>query len=107
MKNIFLSFLVLACSLSIHAQYYYKDIIGTQEMNQLVKVYTNNKVLMVTATGFDDAGTKNNDFSETHDFNATRGLLKISTQNQTDIINQYYRFDKNGFLTSVSDTSSS
>jgi hypothetical protein len=107
MKNIFLPILVITCSLSTHAQYYYKDIIGTQEMNQLIKGYTNNKVLAVTATGFDDAGTRNNDFSEIHDFNIARGLLKISTQNQTDITNQYYRFDKNGFLTSVSDTSSS
>jgi hypothetical protein len=107
MKNIYLSILVLASSLSVGAQYYYKDIIGTQEMNQLVKLYTNNKVLLVTAAGFDGDGRKNNDFSETHEFMAARGLLKISTRNSTDITSQYYRFDQNGFLTSVSDTSSS
>jgi hypothetical protein len=107
MKNIFFSILVFASSLSVRAQYYYKDIIGTQEMNQMIKLYTNNKVLFVTATGFDGDGRKNNDFSETHELMTARGLLKISTQSNTDITRQYYRFDQNGFLASVSDTSSS
>ena len=108
MKNVFAPLLILfTCSSSIRAQYYYKDIISTQEMNQLIKFYLNNKVLSATATGFDGDGIKNSDFSETHDFSANSGLLKISSRNKTIITNQYYRFDKNGFLVSVSDTSSS
>ena len=107
MKNIHITIFILVSSLSIEAQYYYKDIIGTQEINQTIKFYLANNVLSAEATGFDGDGVKDNDFSETHNFFADRALLKISTRNKTDITNEYYRFNSKGFLTSVSDTSSS
>jgi hypothetical protein len=107
MKNIFTAVVILSSSISLHSQYYYKDIIGTREINQTIKLYLNNKVLSVEATGFDGEGMKNSDFSETHSFFSDRNLLKISNRNKTTISNQYYRFDTKGFLTSISDTSSS
>jgi hypothetical protein len=107
MKNILTAIFLLTGSASLHAQYYYKDIIGTQEINQMIKLYTSNKVISVEATGFDGDGAKNSDFSETHNFWADRNLLKIATRNNTTISNQYYRFDAKGVLTSVSDSSSS
>jgi len=107
MKNIHVTIFILVSSLSIEAQYYYKDIIGTQEINQTIKLYLTNKVLAAEATGFDGDGAKNNDFSETHNFFADRTLLKISTRNKTNIANEYYRFNSKGLLASVYDTTSS
>ena len=46
-------------------------------------------------------------FLKTHSFFADRNLLKISTRNKTDITDEYYRFNSNGLLTTISDTSSS
>ncbi len=107
MKNIFTAVSILVGSVSLNAQYYYKDIIGTQEINQTIKLYLNNKVLSAEATGFEGDGIKNSDFSETHNFFADRNVLKISSRNKTTITNQYYRFDTKELLTSISDTSSS
>lgn len=107
MKNILGSFLILVSSVTLHAQYYYKDIIGTREINQTIKLYLSNKVLSVEATGFDGDGVKNSDFSETHNLFAGNDLLKIATRNKTVITNEYYRFDPKGLLTNMSDTSSS
>jgi len=107
MKNILGSFFLLIISATLHAQYYYKDLIGTREINQMIKLYLSNKVLAAEATGFDGDGIKNSDFSETHDFSATNNLLKIATRNKTAITNESYRFDSKGLLTNMSDTSSS
>src|SRR6266705_6797447 len=107
MKNIYATVFILVSSLSIQAQYYYKDIIGTQEVNQTIKLYLTNNVLSAEATGFDGDGVKDNDFSETHNFFADRTLLKISTRNKTNIANEYYRFNLKELLASVSNTSSS
>ena len=107
MKNISITGLVLMVSLSLHSQYYYKDIIGTQELNQTIKLYLNNKVQAVEASGYDGEGVRNSDFSETQNFYADRSLLKIANRNKTTISNQYYRFDGRGLLASITDTSSS
>ena len=107
MKNIPGSFLILISSVSLHAQYYYKDIIGTREINQSIKLYLSNKVVSVEATGFDGDGVKNSDFSETQNFSAAKNLLKIATRNKTTVTNEYYRFDTRGLLTNKSDTSPS
>jgi len=107
MKNILGSFFLLMSSATLHAQYYYKDLIGTREINQTIRLYLSNKLLSAEATGFDGDGVKNSDFSETHNFFADKNLLKIATRNKTDIISEYYRFDGKGLLTNKSDTSSS
>ena len=107
MKNILGSLFILISSATLHAQYYYKDLIGTRDINQTIKLYVSNKVLSAEATGFDGDGVKNSDFSETHNFFADRNLLKIATRNKTVITNEYYRFDSKGLLINMSDTSSS
>ena len=107
MKNILGSLFILISSATLHAQYYYKDLIGTRDINQTIKLYASNKVLSAEATGFDGDGVKNSDFSETHNFFADRNLLKIATRNKTVITNEYYRFDPKGLLINMSDTSSS
>jgi hypothetical protein len=106
MKNILGSFFILISSVT-HAQYYYKDLIGTREINQTIQLYLSNKVMAVEATGFDGDGVKNSDFSETHSFFPDLHLMKIAARNKTVITNEYYRFDAKGLLINMSDTSSS
>lgn len=107
MKNIFFAAIILAGSLPLQAQYYYKDIVGTRQFNQTIKLYLDNKVSSVEASGFDAEGRRNSDFSENQYFFGERNLLKISTRDKTTISNQYYRFDTKGLLTTISDTSAS
>ena len=107
MKNILGSFFILISSVTSHSQYYYKDIIGTREINQTIKLYLSNKVLSAEAIGFNGDGLKNSDFSETHNFFAGNNLLKIATRDKTIITNEYYRFDSKGLLINMTDTSSS
>ena len=89
----------------VRAQYYYKDIIGTREINNIIRLYEANKVKVVEASGFDGDGVQSSDFSETHQLLADRNLLKISSRNKTDITNEYYRFNLKGLLATISDTS--
>lgn len=107
MKNILGSFFILISSITLHAQYYYKDLVGTREINQTIKLYLSNRVLSAEATGFDGDGIKNSDFSETHSCFPDLHLLKIATRNKTVIANEYYRFDAKELLINMSDTSSS
>ena len=107
MKNILVLVLIIGGSTSLYSQYFYKDIIGTRETNQTIKLYLSNKVRLVEATGFDAEGTKNSDFSEIQTFAGAANIWKISNRNKTTISNQYYRFDAKGALTTVTDTSSS
>jgi hypothetical protein len=98
---------MIANSIFLHAQYYYQDIIGTRDLNQTIQLYLANKVSVVEGLGYNEDGTQNGDFSETHNFYPDRNLWKIATRNKTDISNEYYRFNAKGLLTTVSDTSSS
>jgi antitoxin component YwqK of YwqJK toxin-antitoxin module len=107
MKSIFIPVLILIFSLSLQAQYYYKDIVGTKEINRMIQLYKTNNVQSVTATGYDGDGIRSTDFSETHDFFPDRNILKITTSNKTTLSTLYYRFDNLGRLTSISDSSSS
>lgn len=52
MKNALLLF-SLFLSITLHAQYYYNDIIGTRETNRQMQTYLANKVRSVAATGYD------------------------------------------------------
>src|SRR5215471_14163731 len=106
MKNVPVIVFTLVSFLSSNAQYYYKDVIGTQNINQMIKLYKDNKVVAVEAAGFDGEGVKNADFSETHSFFASNGLLKISTRDKTSIDRQNYRFNNWGLLSSILDTTS-
>lgn len=107
MKSILISIFIIGGSPSLYAQFYYKDIIGTRDLNQTIQLYLENKVLSVEAEGFDGDGVKDADFSETHNFFRDRNLLRISSRNKTDISNEYYRFSSEGFVTTISDTTSS
>jgi YD repeat-containing protein len=105
MKNI-LPALALLITTGLHAQYYYNDIIGTREITSRMKTYVDNKVQTVTATGYDGNGTKSSDFNEWQEVRENGTALTITTRNGLNKTILYYRFDQNGRLTSLIDSSS-
>jgi YD repeat-containing protein len=107
MKNILSALGFLFVSTCMHAQYYYNDIIGTQETNRQMKAYLSNKIRTMSATGSDRNGTRATDFSEFHEVRENGKALKA-----TSIINLnrsiiYSRFDEQGRVTSMADSSTS
>jgi hypothetical protein len=107
MKNIPVVIFIIFYSISLHAQYYYQDIVGTKELNQMIQLYLKNKVRTVQAAGFNGEGVQDSDFSETHQFFPDLDLLKISSRNRTDISNEFYRFNAKGLLVTITDSASS
>jgi len=79
MKTFLLSFLLLM-SFSVFSQYYYKDIIGTQETGQLLKTYKNNKVSHVVVNSYDADGTRSDDFFVEQIFSPAAKTLKTITR---------------------------
>ncbi|MBL7725080.1 MAG: hypothetical protein JNK27_13090 [Chitinophagaceae bacterium] len=104
MKILLLLFILLG-SLNLQAQYYYNDIIGTQETNNLMKNYTANKVKTVSATGYDNRGVKATDFSELQEVKENGRLLRNSTIINFNKTTTYSRFDEKGRVTSITDSS--
>src|SRR5262245_7536327 len=101
MKNILLSSCILLLSATLHAQYYYNDIVGTQETNRQMKAYIANKVRTMSSSGSDRNGVKATDYSEFHEVRENGSALKA-----TSIINRnrsiiYSRFDNEGRVTSM------
>jgi antitoxin component YwqK of YwqJK toxin-antitoxin module len=107
MKSLLPVIFFTASSLISSAQFYYKDIIGTQDLNQMFQSYRNNKVSTVKLTGYDDRNELTPDFSETHYVFPSSNVLKISSRNNGLVTNQYYHFDNNGSIQTISDTASS
>ncbi|MES1197972.1 MAG: RHS repeat domain-containing protein [Chitinophagaceae bacterium] len=105
MKNILILFAVFVSG-SLHAQYYYNDIIGTSETSQQMKTYIANKVLSVRATGTYPGGMTATDFSELQEVKENGKALKITTRNNTNLTIYYNRFDNLGRLISITDSSS-
>ena len=102
----FLSLIVLGLiSFQATAQYYYNDIIGTTETNRLMKNYRANKVKMVTTVGIDKYGAKNDTYGEVQEVRENGTVLKTSTRNNTQVSVYYNRFDAQGRLISITDSS--
>lgn len=89
----------------LQAQYYYNDIIGTAETNQQLKNYNANKVRTVTATGYDNNGVKATDFSEFLEVKENGKALKSSSIVNFNKTVVYSRFDDNGRVISIIDSS--
>ncbi len=106
MKNTLLLAAVLL-SVSSQGQYYYNDIIGTRETNRQMKSYTENKVRTVTASGVDQRGIKATDFSEYHEVSENGRTLRSVSVINLNKTNIYSRFDEQGRVISISDSSTS
>lgn len=104
MKNMILGFSLLISS-TLFSQYYYNDIVGTQETNRQMQAYLANKVRTVSASGTDQRGVKATDYSEYHEIKENGMALKatsIINLNKTII---YSRFDNQGRVISMIDSS--
>jgi hypothetical protein len=104
MKNTLLV-ITLLVSVNLRAQYYYNDIIGTQEINNRMKTYIVAKVQSVIATGYDAQGMKTTDFNEWQEVQANGTTLKITNRNGQIVTRQYYQFDNNTRLINTRDSS--
>lgn len=84
MKALLLPFLLFVTTLC-HAQYYYKDIIGTKESADIIKTYRNNKVNRVSVASYDAEGTRSDDLFVEQVFSpATQTLRTITRSGETD-----------------------
>jgi len=79
MKKILFSSM-LFISLSVSAQYYYSDIIGTNETATTIKLYKQNKVNQVVLNSYDGDGTKSDAFFVEQTFSPTTNTLKTITR---------------------------
>jgi YD repeat-containing protein len=104
MKAFLLPF-VLFFSFALRAQYYYNDIIGTQENNRQMQSYITNKVKLVTATGYTAQGSKATDFAEAQQITENGKTLQISRNSNMTHTAFYQRFDAQNRLISIIDTS--
>src|SRR4051812_14527822 len=103
MKNILLVALSLV-SVTLNAQYYYNDILGTRDINSKMKAFLAAKVKSVAATGYDPQGSKTNDFNEWQDVQANGSVLKLTTRNGQSVARTYYQFDDRTRLVSARDS---
>lgn len=104
MKTVLLPFFLLF-SIFSQAQYYYNDIIGTLEMNRLMKTYLEQKVRSASASGYDSRGAKASNFSEFQEVKENGKALKISTITDLNKTVMYYRFDTANRVISIDDSS--
>ena len=101
----FLLSIAIFCSMVLRAQYYYNDIIGTQETNRQMQTFLANKVKMVVATGYTPQGAKATDFAEVQEITENGKTLKISRNTALTHSSFYNRFDAQNRLISIIDTS--
>jgi hypothetical protein len=82
MKSILLTFIFFFfLDSSLHAQYYYKDIIGNKESSELIRTYQNANVTAVSLTSYDAENTKNDDFFVAQTFSKPHARLRTVTRN--------------------------
>jgi hypothetical protein len=79
MKRFLFSLMILT-SLSVSAQYYYSDIIGTNETATTIKLYKQNKVSQVVLNSYDGDGTKSDAFFVEQTFSPATNTLKTATR---------------------------
>jgi hypothetical protein len=104
MKNFIPALALLLCS-SLHAQFYYDDLVATRDLNSKMKAYLAAHVQSVTATGLDPQGRKATDFNEWQDILENGKVLRVSTRNGQAIARTYYRFDEKTRVISSRDSS--
>ena len=104
MKNLIVLLYILIATVA-QSQFYYNDIIGTQELNLRMKNYVSNKVASITATGIDAYGMKNTSFYELHEIKENGKFLKTSSLNEANRKNTLFQFDNNGNLVVQTDSS--
>jgi YD repeat-containing protein len=106
MKALLLPLLLLVAAVS-QSQYYYNDIVGTLDMNRLMKNYLAQKVRSVSAMGYDQRGARASNFTEFQEVRENGKALKISTITDMNKTVMYYRFDAETRVSTIEDSSTS
>jgi len=104
MKNILFP-VALMLHLTVFSQYYYTDLVDARLINDRMKNLTTQKVKSITATGYDANGAKTSDFNEWQEVDGEKKSLKITSRNGQDVNRQYYQFDNDYRLISITDSS--
>ena len=105
MKFLLIPIFILS-ALFTSGQYYYNDIVGTRETSRQIAQYIANKVKTVSASGYDQRGAKSIDFSEFHEVKENGKVLKFSAFSNFNKTVTYSRFDDEGKLANINDSSS-
>lgn len=105
MKKLFLPAAVLFFQ-AVSAQYYYGDISGTRETNELIKQYNLNKVRTVAVYGVDANEVKADNYSEFYEVKDNGLTLKKTVIREFNRNVTYYKFDSRGLLLSINDSAS-
>src|SRR5947209_3197677 len=97
-----ISFLLIA--VTSHCQYYYKDIIGSEQTSSLLKAYRLNKVSRVIVTSYDGENTKMDDFYVEQLFSpeALKTITRSNMSNESILISY---IDANNRVTKTIDSS--
>jgi YD repeat-containing protein len=102
----YLLFALIFSSLFARSQFYYNDIIGTNETNAMMKSYADNHVQIVRTTGITPEGSKVSDYTETREVKENGKALRVTTINELNRSLLYTRFDDNGRVSTITDSSS-
>lgn len=86
------------------AQYFYNDIFGTRDIENRMRALVDARVASVKAMGYDDRGAASRDFNEWQQVDAVGMIWYTQTRNGQNITRMAYRFNENGRLISLSDT---
>lgn len=107
MKSFFLA-AALFTAFSSQAQYYYKDIVGTKESSELIKIYMKNKVNTVVLSSYDADNVKSDNLFVQQNFSSGTRILKTITATGEDNANTSIVFtyaDENGNVVKTVDSS--
>ena len=90
------------------SQYYYQDIIGTNETTATIEVYLRNKVSRVQLTSFEANGMKSEDLVVEQIYNPRNQTLQTTTRSGSSDVSVLTSFiDKNGKVIKTVDSSAS
>ncbi len=104
MKNT-LVLIALFLTISSFGQFYYNDIADARAFSARMKIYLDQKVKTITATGYDPRNVKTTDFNEWQEIDPLKKILKITSRNGQQVTRQSYQFDDQLKLTGIIDSS--
>lgn len=96
--------LFLAAGFSASSQYYYNEIVGTRETNRLMQQLVALKVKTVSATGYDENGTRSTDFSEFQEVKENGHALKVTNITNRSRSVMYSSYDDQARVMSITDS---
>ena len=97
-------FILLLIATTSNCQYYYKDIIGSEQTTNLLKAYKTNKVSRVVVTSYDGENTKMDEFYVEQQYSpeALKTITRSNVANESILISY---IDANNHVTKTIDSS--